>query len=45
MGQFARLRGYPAVDDQDVTAPNADTLYTNAWLDVSKEPWVVSSPT
>ena len=28
MGQFARLRGYPAVDNHTVTAPNADTLYT-----------------
>jgi hypothetical protein len=44
MGQFARLRAYPAVDDHSVTAPNADTLYTLAWLDVSKEPWIVSVP-
>ena len=44
MGQFARLRGYPAVDDHTVTAPNADTLYTVVWLDVSKEPWVISVP-
>ena len=44
MGQFARLRGYPAVDDHSVTAPNADTLYTIVWLDVTKEPWVISAP-
>jgi len=44
MGQFAKLRGYPAVDDHTVTAPNADTLYTVVWLDVSKEPWIVSAP-
>jgi hypothetical protein len=44
MGHFARLRSYPAVDDHSVTAPNADTLYTLAWLDVSKEPWIVSIP-
>ncbi len=44
MGQFARLRGYPAVDNHTVTAPNADTLYTIVWLDVSKEPWIVSAP-
>jgi len=44
MGQFARLRTYPAVDDHSVTAPNADTLYTLTWLDVSKEPWIVSIP-
>lgn len=44
MGQFARLRSYPAVDDHSVTAPNADTLYTLTWLDVSKEPWILSIP-
>lgn len=44
MGQIVPLRNYPAVDDHAVTAPNADTLYTLAWLDVSKEPWVFSVP-
>ena len=44
MGQIIRLRSYPAVDDHAVTAPNADTLYTTAWIDVSKEPWVFSIP-
>ena len=45
MGQFARLRTYPPVDDHSVTAPNADTLYTLTWLDVSKEPWISASRT
>jgi hypothetical protein len=44
MGQFARLRTYPTAAFRDVTAPNADTLYTLSWLDVSKEPWVLSIP-
>jgi hypothetical protein len=44
MGQFLKLRTYPAVDNHAVTAPNADTLYTTVWLDVSKEPWVVNAP-
>ena len=44
MGQIMRLRTYPAVDDHTVTAPNADTLYTTAWIDVSKEPWILSLP-
>ena len=34
MGQFARLRSYPAVDDHSVTAPNADTLYNTAFLNM-----------
>ena len=44
MGQIIKLRTYPAVDDHAVTAPNADTLYTTAFLDVSNEPWVFSIP-
>jgi len=44
MGQFLRLRAYPTPDDKQVTAPNADTLYTIAWLDVGKEPWILSLP-
>ena len=44
MGQMLKMRTYPAVDDHSVTAPNADTLYTIVWLDVSKEPWTISVP-
>ena len=44
MGQFVRMRSYPDASFRDVTAPNADTLYTTTWLDVSKEPWIVSIP-
>jgi len=44
MGQFAKLREYPNASFTTVTAPNADTLYTVVWLDVSKEPWVISIP-
>ena len=44
MGQFARLREYPTAAFRDVTAPNADTLYTITWIDVTKEPWVLSIP-
>ena len=44
MGQFVRLREYPTAAYRDVTAPNADTLYTTAWFDLSKEPWIVSVP-
>lgn len=44
MGQFVRMRTYPDASFRDVTAPNADTLYTTAWIDVGKEPWVLSIP-
>ncbi len=44
MGQLVRMRGYPTAAFRDVTAPNADTLYTTAWMDVGKEPWVLTIP-
>jgi hypothetical protein len=44
MGQFYNARNYPDASFRDVTAPNADTLYSTAWLDVSKEPYVLSLP-
>ncbi|MEJ2475523.1 MAG: DUF1254 domain-containing protein [Desulfobacterales bacterium] len=44
MGQLVRLREYPTAAFKDVTAPNADTLYTIVWLEVGKEPWVLSLP-
>jgi hypothetical protein len=44
MGQLVNLRQYPDASFRDVTAPNADTLYTYAFIDVSKEPWVLGIP-
>jgi len=44
MGQIIKLREYPNASFRDVTAPNADTLYTTAFFDVGKEPWVLSVP-
>jgi len=44
MGQLIKMRTYPAVDNHCCAAPNADTLYTMVWLDVSSEPWILSIP-
>jgi hypothetical protein len=44
MGQFALMREYPTAAFHDVTAPNADTLYSTAWLDLSSEPYIFSIP-
>jgi hypothetical protein len=44
MGQIIKLREYPNSSFRDVTAPNADTLYTTAFFDVGSEPWVLSIP-
>jgi hypothetical protein len=44
LGQLVRMRTYPDASFRDVTAPNADTLYTTAWVDVAQEPFVLSIP-
>jgi hypothetical protein len=44
MGQLANAREYPNASFKDVTAPNADTLYSAGWVDVGKEPWILSLP-
>jgi hypothetical protein len=44
MGQIIKFRQYPNASFRDVTAPNADTLYTSAFFDVGNEPWVLSLP-
>src|SRR5689334_3520996 len=44
MGQLIKLRSYPDAAFRDVTAPNADTLYTTSFFDVGDEAWVLSIP-
>lgn len=44
MGSLIKLREYPDASFRDITAPNADTLYTTAWFDVGDEPWVLAQP-
>lgn len=44
MGQLSSLREYPDATFTAVTAPNADTLYSSGWIDVDKEPYVLSLP-
>jgi hypothetical protein len=41
--QFANVKRYPPADYRGVSAPNADTLYSMAWLDLSS-PMVFSHP-
>lgn len=41
---FNNIREFPAADMKAVVRPNFDTLYSSAWLDLTKEPVVVSVP-
>jgi hypothetical protein len=41
---FANAPAYPPADEKIVVRPNFDTLYSVAWLDLTKEPLVVSVP-
>jgi hypothetical protein len=43
LNQFVNVKRYPPGDYRGVSAPNADTLYSLAWLDL-KEPQVFSHP-
>ena len=44
MNRFSNIPEFPAADMRVVVRPNFDTLYSSAWLDLSKEPMVVSAP-
>lgn len=43
MNTFVHVREYPAADMKAVVRPNFDTLYSSAWLDLTKEPMIVST--
>jgi hypothetical protein len=44
VNQFGHLRKFPDAEFRDVVSPNADTLYSSAWLDLSTEPMVLTVP-
>jgi hypothetical protein len=44
MNTFANVPAFPAADMKVVVRPNFDTLYSSAWLDLTREPMVVSVP-
>jgi len=44
INQFGNMRQYPPASDHTIVRMNVDTLYSFAWLDLSKEPIVLSVP-
>jgi hypothetical protein len=44
MNKFANIPAFPTAEMKAVVRPNFDTLYSSGWLDLTKEPVVVSAP-
>ncbi len=44
MNEFANVPAFPTADMKVVVRPNFDTLYSSAWLDLTREPVIVSVP-
>ena len=44
VNQLLNFRAFPDDIATDVVSPNVDTLYTTAWLDLRKDPMVLSVP-
>lgn len=44
VNQLVNLRSFPDASFKDVVRANVDTLYSSAWLDVGREPMVLSVP-
>jgi hypothetical protein len=44
MNSFVNVPAYPTAEMRTVVRPNFDTLYSSAWLDLTKEPMIVSVP-
>lgn len=43
MNAFTHVPSFPPADFRDVVRPNFDTLYSIGWLDLTKEPMVVTA--
>jgi hypothetical protein len=44
MNAFDNIPAFPTADMRAVVRPNFDTLYSSAWVDLTREPMVISVP-
>jgi hypothetical protein len=44
LNQFAHIAAFPRPEDRQIVRPNVDTLYSSAWLDLSRGPVILHLP-
>ncbi|MGA2600091.1 MAG: DUF1254 domain-containing protein, partial [Bryobacteraceae bacterium] len=44
VNRFTHVPQFPRPDSRQIIRPNADTLYSTAWIDVSPEPILIHVP-
>jgi hypothetical protein len=44
MNTFGNFRAFPPLDFKTVVRPNFDTMYSSLWMDLTKEPMILSIP-
>jgi hypothetical protein len=44
LNHLTHIRAFPEANFRLIVRPNADTLYSTAWLDVSREPMLLEAP-
>lgn len=44
MNTFHHMRAFPTAEFREVVRPNFDTLYSSAWIDLTREPHIISAP-
>ncbi len=44
VNQFLNVKTFPDPSFKDIVSPNADTLYSTAWLDLTNEPIILTMP-
>ncbi|MBA1157641.1 DUF1254 domain-containing protein [Microvirga mediterraneensis] len=44
MNSFVNVPAFPTAEMRSVVRPNFDTLYSSAWIDLTREPMVISAP-
>jgi hypothetical protein len=44
MNAFHHMREFPSAEFREVVRPNFDTLYSSGWVDLTREPQIITAP-